>query len=157
MSALLIALIGLLLGLVGSPVVVGAQDERATVRIDGRAVFRVGPTDDADAATRARQIERRFDVLLEVSEAIGPARVEPAAAVRIDELGPDGVVVESRFWTDSRRSDFVATASDVRRAVVAALREAEISLPDSALHVLLQPRGAAQGLGENPDHQGNRG
>ncbi len=49
-STLLIALAALRLGLVGSPAIAAAQDEWATVRIDGRAVFHVGPTEGADAA-----------------------------------------------------------------------------------------------------------
>ncbi|MBW3633481.1 MAG: mechanosensitive ion channel family protein, partial [Chloroflexi bacterium] len=53
-----------------------AQDDRATVRLDGRAIFRVGPTEDLNAADRARQIERRLATLLETPGAIAPAQVE---------------------------------------------------------------------------------
>jgi small-conductance mechanosensitive channel len=59
-----------------------AQEERVTVRLDGRAVIRVGPTVDADADTRARRIESRLELLLENPAAITPARTEPS--------GPDG-------------------------------------------------------------------
>jgi hypothetical protein len=47
-----------------------AQDDRATVRIDGRAVFRVGPTEELDSSDRARRIERRVATLLETPDAI---------------------------------------------------------------------------------------
>ena len=47
-----------------------AQDDRATVRIDGRAMFRVGPTEELGASDRARRIERRVATLLETPDAI---------------------------------------------------------------------------------------
>lgn len=55
-----------------------AQEHRVTVRLDGRAVIRVGPSADADADSRARRIESRLDLLLENPAAITPARVEAA-------------------------------------------------------------------------------
>ena len=58
-------------------------------------------------------------------------------SVHIRELGRDDVVMEARFWTDSRRSDFVATASAVRHAVVAALRDAGVRLPDPEVRTLV--------------------
>lgn len=54
----------------------GAQDDRATVRLDGQAVMRVGPGAAEDARTRARHIEARLQALLERSDALVPARVE---------------------------------------------------------------------------------
>ena len=62
---------------------------------------------------------------------------EPRVSVRIRELGQDDVVVEVRFWTDSRRSDFVATTSAVRIAIVAALKQAGIGLPDPDVRILV--------------------
>lgn len=58
------------------PAPIAAQDERVTVRLDGRALFRVGPSADADAATRARRVEQRLETLLDNPQAITPARVE---------------------------------------------------------------------------------
>jgi small-conductance mechanosensitive channel len=75
-------LLGLLLVLVGSVVVsapVQAQAERATVRLDGRAVLRLGPSADADALTRASRVEQRLAAILQVPGAIPPARVEVSA------------------------------------------------------------------------------
>lgn len=62
----------------GAPL--GAQDDRAMVRIDGRPVFRVGPSDTVTAANRARRIERRIATLLADPRAIPPARVERIGA-----------------------------------------------------------------------------
>ncbi len=57
---------------------------------------------------------------------------DPKASVRIRELGADDIVLDVRFWTDSRRSDFVATTSNVRENVIRKLKEAEIGLPNPA-------------------------
>lgn len=63
-----------------------AQDDRATVRVDGRPVFRVGPSEDADASTRAAQIERRLETLLENPEAIAPVLIEPSGPNEEDRV-----------------------------------------------------------------------
>lgn len=62
---------------------------------------------------------------------------EPKASVRVRELGADDVVLEVRFWTDSRRADFVKTTSNVREKVIEKLKEAEIGLPNPAEHKLV--------------------
>ncbi len=41
----------------------GAPDERVTVRLDGREMFRVSAVENVDATARARQIERRMSRL----------------------------------------------------------------------------------------------
>ncbi len=75
-------LIAVLLAL--NPVLpVQAQDERATVRLDGRTILRVGPTDEVDAATRARRIEQRLNTLLENPNAIAPSLIESLGNERI--------------------------------------------------------------------------
>lgn len=61
---------------------------------------------------------------------------EPAPSVRVRELGQDDIIVEARFWTDSRRSDFVVTASLVRRMIVIALKQAGVGLPDPDVRIL---------------------
>ena len=65
---------------------------------------------------------------------------EPAVSVRVRELGQDDILIEARFWTDSRRSDFVATTSTVMSAIVAALKEAGIGLPDPDVRILVPRR-----------------
>lgn len=62
---------------------------------------------------------------------------EPKVSVRIRELGQDDIIVEVLFWTDSQRSDFVATTSAVRQAIVAALKQAGIGLPDPDVRILV--------------------
>ena len=56
----------------------------------------------------------------------------PQAEVLLVELGESQLIFDVLFWCDSRRSDFMATASDVRKSLVAALRSAGITLPDQA-------------------------
>ncbi|MDQ3674906.1 MAG: mechanosensitive ion channel family protein [Gemmatimonadota bacterium] len=75
-------------------------------------------------------LRRASDVALRAAQETSGVLDHPSAVVRIEELGPDDIIVEVRFWADSRRSDFVATQSAVRAALVAALREAGIALPD---------------------------
>lgn len=83
---------------------------------------------------RASEVAR--DATLRTPGVLG----EPPPVVRIQELGPDDIVVDVRFWADSRRSDFVATQSSVRAALVDALRRAGIALPDPDVRHLV-PRG----------------
>jgi len=78
---------------------VKAQDERATVRLDGRTVFRVGPTDEVDAETRAQRIEQRFNTLLENPDTIAPSFIETAGNERI--ITVSGVPVVTITETDA--------------------------------------------------------
>lgn len=57
-----------------------AQQEQATVRLDGRTVFRVSAVGDRDTTARARQVERRMARLLGNPNAIAPPQIQPAGA-----------------------------------------------------------------------------
>lgn len=57
------------------------EDDRAPVRVDGRTIFRVGPSGDTDAETRAHRIELRLESLLDSPDPIAPA------AINVDERG----------------------------------------------------------------------
>lgn len=94
------------------------------------------------------ELPRCCTVLLEAAAAIDEVLPEPAPAVRVLQFEKDAVVLELRFWTDSRRSDFVATASRVRLAAIDRLRAAGIALPSSTLSVELAPASAATRRGE---------
>jgi small conductance mechanosensitive channel len=54
---------------------------------------------------------------------------DPPANARLRALNVGDAMMEVRFWTDSRRADFMATSCAVRVAVVLALKEAGIALP----------------------------
>lgn len=77
------------------------------------------------------------EVIRAAAQATAGVLEQPAASVRVRDLGQDDIVVEARFWTDSRRSDFLATQSAVRAAIVGALREAGIGLPDPDVRYLV--------------------
>lgn len=70
------------------------------------------------------------------AERAGGVLAEPPVSSRLRDLGPGGVVLEVRFWTDSRRSDAVATASNVRGELVEAFRREGIALPQPELRRL---------------------
>lgn len=82
-------------------------------------------------------------VALDAVRATAGVLDEPPPAVRVAELGQNDAVLEARFWTDSRRSDFTATQALVREAVVAAFRAAGIGLPDPGVRHLV-PRDPAR-------------
>jgi small conductance mechanosensitive channel len=71
----LIAVIGLLF-LTGNIAAVEAQSNRATVRLDGRALFQVGAESPDKARDRADQIESRLNRVLETPAAIAPVQIE---------------------------------------------------------------------------------
>ena len=75
MTRCLVALLGLSLAAMPAR----AQDDRVTVRLDGRPVLRVGPADTVDAADRALLIERRLATLLESPGALAPAQIGRSA------------------------------------------------------------------------------
>lgn len=82
-------------------------------------------------------LQQVISVLKNAAEATEEVLDEPRVSVRIRDLGQDDIVVETRFWTDSQRSDFVATTSAVRQAIVTALKEASIGLPDPDVRILM--------------------
>jgi small conductance mechanosensitive channel len=82
-------------------------------------------------------LQKAISVIQKAAQVTDGVLEEPAASVRVQELGQDDIVIEARFWTDSLRSDFVATTSHVRQAIVAALKEANIGLPDPDVRILM--------------------
>jgi len=68
-------------------------------------------------------------ILQAVAHVPGVAAV-PAPSMRLHDLTPDYLQVEARFWTDSRRTDFMNTASAARVAALTALLHEGIRLPD---------------------------
>jgi len=52
------------------------------------------------------------------------------------DLHPNCIQVEARFWTDSRRTNLMNAASAARVAILRALKETGIQLPDPDQRVL---------------------
>lgn len=76
-----------------------AQDERATVRLDGRTVLRLGPNEELDAVTRANRVEQRLFTLLENPDSIAPAIIEFSGDERI--IAVSGVPIVTVTETDA--------------------------------------------------------
>lgn len=106
---------------------VSAQDERVTVRLDGRSLFRVGPLEDQAASERARQIERRLQTLLENPDAIAPAVIERSAEngnVRIISVSGVPVVTVTQNDADDNLASVDAVAEQWSVAIDRALERA---------------------------------
>ncbi len=71
-----------------------------------------------------------FKVLCQSAQQATGVLAEPRVSVLVRELDQSSICLQMRFWTDSRRADFLDTASAVQAAVVEALRNAGVSLPD---------------------------
>lgn len=87
----------------------------------GAVTITLGFDEDLDHAIRT--------LLTAVPQANGVSS-DRAGSVRVQDLGTDDIVMEVTFWTDSRRSDFNETASQVRQAIVAAFKREGIGLPN---------------------------
>ena len=86
-------------------------------------------------------IPRALSIAQEAAAASPGVSETPSPGARLRELGEGDAVMEVQFWTDSRRSDVVATAAEVRAAVVMAFQAEGIDLPDPALRVLQDDSG----------------
>lgn len=141
---------------IGDQIVVGSTEGvvdrielRATriVTYDGRVVlvpnaelFTSRVTNNTAAPIRRDSITIGLgydaDLPAAMSAALGAARTaagvleEPPPSILIRDLGTTTIALELRFWTDSRRADFLATRSRVNEAVITALRAADVALPE---------------------------
>lgn len=74
--------------------------ETVTVRIDGRAVFRVGGDGKTDAPTRAKQIERRLTTFLQNPLVISVAQIQEQNEDRVISVA--GVPVVTVLQSDAQ-------------------------------------------------------
>lgn len=79
-----------------------------------------------------QDLERALSIMLDATTRVADVASQPAASTRLRDLTPELVQLEARFWTDSRRTDFMHTASVVRIAIVSALAKDGIALPSPA-------------------------
>ena len=76
-----------------------------------------------------QDLERVMSIICETVAGVRGVAADPAAVMRLHDLTPENLQIESRFWTDSRRTDFMNTVSAVRIAIVNALEKEGIALP----------------------------
>lgn len=80
------------------------------------------------------ELQKVLRVLEEATLRAEGVIVEPQPSVAIREMGQSELAFQVQFWCDSRRSDFMLTASRVRANLIDALRAAGIALPGPAVH-----------------------
>ena len=73
---------------------------------------------------------RALTVILDTVRSVPGVADTPAPSMRLRDLGPDRVHLEARCWGESRRANLMNTASAARIAIVRALKNAGIQLPD---------------------------
>jgi small-conductance mechanosensitive channel len=102
------------------------QDDRVTVRVDGRPVFRVGAADSTTADARVRRIERRLSTLLETPRALAPARVSPGSdsVERVITISGVPIVTVTRGDAEDNLSSLDALAAQWAGALDAELTRA---------------------------------
>ena len=133
-TAVLALLAALVACLAVVPLPAAAQDHRVPVLLDGSMIFRVGPIEEVSAADRAKQIERRIDLLLASPDQIGPATVE--------HLGPDHVAtimvagVPIVVVTQEDADDNLTTVDDLA-ATWAATLDADLARAAERRHTTL--------------------
>lgn len=88
-------------------------------------------------------LQRAFNIVREATRRAPGVLAKPDPTVLVHELTPSEIAIEARFWTDSRRADFVATASAVRQAIIAAFKQGGVALPEPNVRVLM-PRDVEQ-------------
>ena len=80
------------------------------------------------------ELQKVLRVLEEATLRAEGVIAEPQPSVAIREMGQSELTFQVQFWCDSRRSDFMLTASRVRANLIDALRAAGIALPGPAVH-----------------------
>lgn len=83
-------------------------------------------------------LTRALAVIQQATQSTRNVLDEPGVSLRIRDLSPQAVTVDVRFWTDSRRSDFLATMSNVRQSIVEALKQADLPLTAPVPRMIVQ-------------------
>ena len=83
-----------------------------------------------------QDLELALRVILDAVTAMPHAAPSPPPSMRVLELSPNGIQIEARFWTESKRVDFSNAASAAREAIVEALKRRGIGLPDGSVRVV---------------------
>jgi small-conductance mechanosensitive channel len=134
----------------GLPMAAHAQDDTAPVRVDGRTIFRVGPTADADAPTRANRVESRLEALLDNPRTIAPAEIEPSRpGERTISVSGVPIVTVTEIDAENNLMTVDALAAQWAAVIDNALREGRERRGGGARDVLVLVEAAAVRLVES--------
>ena len=86
-------------------------------------------------------------IVLDAVITVHGVAASPPPTMRINDLAAGWILLEARFWTDSKRLDFMNTASAVREAIVGTLKRHAVPLPDAPVRVV---RDAASPASDGP-------
>lgn len=105
-----------------------AQQEQATVRLHGRAMFQVGASSEMDASARARRVERRLLQLIETSPSLPPATVVSGenASDRVIAVAGVPIVTVSQDDAEENITDVETLAGQWARKIDSELRRASM-------------------------------
>ena len=95
-----------------------------------------------------QDLERALSIILDTMAGVPGVTANPAASTQLRDLTPQHLHIEARFWTDSRRPDFMNTASTVRIAIVKALAREGIALPQTSERQVTLVKGHGWSPGE---------
>jgi small-conductance mechanosensitive channel len=73
---------------------------------------------------------RALAVILDTIKSVPGVASTPPPSMRLRDFNQDGLQLEARFWTESRRNNLMNTASAARVAILQALKAANIQLPN---------------------------
>lgn len=101
-----------------------AQDGQATVRLDGRALFRVSSDEETPAEARAERIEQRLQLLLRNSDVHAPAMVTRAGENRVVSIAGVPVVTIQPIDAEENLANIDTLAQQWARSIDAELERA---------------------------------
>jgi small-conductance mechanosensitive channel len=87
---------------------------------------------------------RALAVILNAVRSVPGVAETPPPSMRLRDLSQDGLQLEARFWADSHRTNLMNTASAARVAILRALKEAVIRLPDPDQRLVTIEPGSAR-------------
>jgi small-conductance mechanosensitive channel len=79
---------------------------------------------------------RALSTVLDTLKSVPGVASAPPPSMRLHELHPNYIQLEARFWTDSHRTNLTSVASAAREAILRALKETGIQLPDPDQRIL---------------------
>lgn len=83
-----------------------------------------------------QDLARAMEVITGAMRASPDVASHPAPTVHLCEFTGQNLCLEARYWSDGRRPDFTNTTSEVRTAILQALKAAGVGLPNPDLRTI---------------------